>query len=297
MTNYYLLTGMIVDNFPLGYNDKKLKEVFMKKSVILLSLSALASLPVTATELISSTNLKINSADGLTNLENVEAKLTVFCKYKSGILFPENKSCGSKTIDLNVEQDGTIKIPAIEKFSGIHGLKKSNYDVSVSLYEGKSWLTVISAYGEKVDNFKFDGQTLQIYKIKPSMIDVVKDGASIFGSELTNDLNSSMALYLSTGRENDFSKPLITSSMISSSLWSKENRNLYAGKVALKDEKAINLNELIYASFKPVGSETVTLDLIFSKYENYTYKKLYSAKMELKLRPEMLDEVKAIEIK
>lgn len=230
-------------------------------------------------------------------MKNVTAKVSVFCKYKSGILLPENKSCGNKTIDLTLTDDGVINIPSLEKFSGLHAKKKSNYDVSVSLYEGKNWLTVISAYGDKIDNFKFDGQTLQIYKIKSANLDVMKDGASIFGSELTSDINSSMSLYLSTGRENDFSKPLITSSMISSSLWSKENRNLYAGKIALKDEKSISLNELVYASFKAVGSEKVTLDLIFSKFENNTYKKLFSAKLELDLKPEMLEELKAIELK
>jgi hypothetical protein len=65
----------------------------------------------------------------------------------------------------------------------------------------------------------------------------------------------------------------------------------------LKDEKSISLNELVYASFKAVGSEKVTLDLIFSKFENYTYKKLFSAKLELDLKPEMLEELKAIELK
>lgn len=269
----------------------------MKKSFILVSLSSLLSFSLMASELIPATSFKVNSADGQTDLKNVTAKVSVFCKYKSGILLPENKSCGNKTLDLTLTEDGMIKIPSLEKFSGLHAKKKSNYDISISLYEGKNWLAVISAYGEKIDNFKFDGQTLQIYKINGSNLDVVKDGASIFGSDLTNDINSSMSLYLSTGRENDYSKPLITSSMISSSLWSKENRNLYAGKVALKDEKAISLNELVYASFKPVGSEKVTLDLIFSKFENYTYKKLFSTKIELTLRPEMLEELKTIELK
>lgn len=269
----------------------------MKKSILLASISTLFTFSTMASELIPGTTFKINSADGMTDISKVEAKLTVFCKYKSGIMFPENKSCGSKTTELKVEADGILKIPSIEKFSGLHAKKKSNYDVSVSLYEGKNWLTVISAYGEKIDNFKFDGQTLQIYRVKSAEIDVVKDGASIFGSELTNDLNSSMAMYLSTRRDNDYSKPLITSSLISSSLWSKENRNLYAGKVALKDVKEIKLENLVYASFKAPGTEKVVLDLIFSKLENYTYKKLHSAKLELDLSPTMLEDLKSIELK
>ncbi len=269
----------------------------MNKYFKTIAISTFFSFSLFASELIPATTLKINSADGLINLKDVNAKMSVNCKYKSGLFWPESKSCGNKYFDLKVSENGEIKLPSIEKFSGLKARNKSNYDVSVSIYEGENWLTVIHAYGDAIDKFRFDDKTLQIYKIRATSLDIIKDGASIFGTELTSDIDSSMRLFLSGENKNELNEPLVTTSMESSSLWVRENRNVLQGQTALKDEKELKVDNLIYASFAPLKSEKIELFLGLYKMENYTYKLLYTTKLDLELKPEMLEDLKTLELK
>lgn len=258
----------------------------------------LAALPfaVSASEVTSATSLKLVSADGLTDVQNLTVKLSSACKYRSGIFWPESKSCGHKTVELKVGADGVVQIPAIEKFKGIHAIKTANYDVSLSITEGKEWIAVISAYGkEALPKFKFDKSPLSIYRVNAANINLSYEGADFFGSELSKvDRAMLLVSIKDKNHENKVGEVMTVSPL--KSLWSRENLASYAGKIQLKDTKEIDFKKMSYVKFNATEKETIVVSAHYI-VNTINEKMNLNGSIELPLTPNALEQVGTIELK
>lgn len=269
----------------------------MKNLILSSMFMALLPFVSNASEVIPGTSLKLNSPDGLTNVQNLTVKLSTLCRYKSGIFWPETKHCGSKTVDLKVGANGVVAIPAVEKFSGLHGSKTDNYEVSLSVYEGKEYLAIVTARGkEKLKNFKFENRPLSLYRLNAANINVSHDGADFFGSELSKvDRAMLLVSVKDKAEKHDFDDVLVVSSL--DSLWARENFASYEGKKLLKDATQVDLAKLNFAKFNGTANETIIVSAYYSVSNDYAGKSKLNGVAELKLTPSALEEVGTIELK
>jgi len=269
----------------------------MKNLILSSMFMALLPIAANASDVTSATSLKLNSPDGLTNVQNLTVKLSSYCKYKSGIFWPESKTCGSKTIDLKVGANGVIDIPAVEKFSGLHASKTDNYEVSLSVYDGKEYLAIISARGkERLKRFKFENRPLSLYRLNAANINVSHDGADFFGSELSKvDRAMLLVSVKDKAEKNDYDDVLVVSSL--HSLWARENLASYEGKKLLKDATQIDLEKLNFAKFNGTANETIVLNAYYTVTTDYSKKSDLRGTVELSLKPSALEEVGSLELK
>jgi hypothetical protein len=264
---------------------------------LILSALFLAALPFAANSSVvtSATSLKLISADGLTEVQNLTVKLTSGCKYSSGIFWSESKSCGFNTIELKVGADGIVQIPAIEKFKGLHGAKTANYDVSLTITEGKEWIAVVSAYGkEALPKFKFENKPLSIFRVNAANINLSYEGTDFFGSELSKvDRAMLLVSIKDKNYENKINELMTVSPLMS--LWSRENLDSYSGKILLKDTKEIDFKNMSYVKFNSSENETIVLNVHYSNSRNE--KMNLKGSVELPLSPNALEEIGTIELK
>ena len=208
----------------------------MKHVITTYAFTFLLPLSVHAKILTPANTLKVNSPDGLTQISELTAKFGIVCTYRSGIFWPENHSCGVKNYELPVSADGIVNIPEVETFTGLHGNNANNYDLSLSIYEGKQYLGVMSAYGiDAIAAMAINSKNLNILRFKGASLSVSKDGSNFFGSELALNENAYMLISIRpTTVENKIGEIMVSSSM-EGYLESLENKFPYPGKKLLKD--------------------------------------------------------------
>ncbi len=266
------------------------------KSFLAISLLSL-TINSYAETLLNSQTLKINSPDNLTKLDDLKISLSVSCKYKSGIFFPESKSCGNKTIELKA-QNGILKIPSVEKFSGIRGSKADNYDVSLSFYEGDQYLTIVSAYGKEAIKYfnSLNNDEFNILRFEEATLGVSVLGADFFGSDLSKVDRASLSFRINAKKkDNTINEVMITNSLETS--WWRENFSPYAGKTLLKDETKISLNSSSIGYFSKNAPEKLKINIYYSQFENYSHSVKLKNNLELELIPSALSDLKSIELK
>lgn len=268
------------------------------KNVILASFLALiVTVTIEASDVLPGSTLKLNSADRLTDISKVTVELEIKCKYQTGIFYHTSKSCGYKKSEIAVESDGTVKVPAIQKFSGLHAQKSDNYELSLTISENKEWLVSVDAFGDKLSKFNFTGKTLSIYRLNGASIAVSYHGADFFGSSYTQEKNATMFLSFESSIKRDIHDLLIVSNLTGTSLWFKENYASYAGKELLRDVKEIKLENLVYASFAIPSSEKLEISLYYFQAETSGHKNELGAKLELELKHDVLENLGSIELK
>ncbi|MBC7712826.1 MAG: hypothetical protein H7177_05780 [Rhizobacter sp.] len=265
------------------------------KNLFLASILMTFALAAGASELIPATTLKLNSPDGLTNVQNLSVKLSTLCRYSSGIFWPESKNCGSNTIALKVDADGVVKIPSVEKFGGLHG-RSTDYEVSLSIYDGEEYLAILSARGkDMISKFKFDNKTLSLYRVNAATLNISHDGADFFGSDLSQKDRAMLMISISDKVKKDYKDVLVVNSL-ESLAWAKENFASYSGKELLKDAKQIDLKKMNFAKFNGTANETIVVSAYYTVSNDYTNASKLSGSVEVALKASALEEIGTIEL-
>lgn len=267
------------------------------KKILLTGLAALV-IPFTlqASTLLPGSTLKLNSADGLTDLTKVKAVLEIHCKYQGGIFVHQGKSCGYKSQDLTINNDGTIQVPAVEKFTGLHANKPSNYDLVITFTEGKEWLASLNAYGEDVSKFNFTGKTLSLYRFNEAEIAVSYQGADFFNTPFTQDKNATMYLSIESSIKRPLHELSIITHLTSGDVWWKDNLVSYSGKELLKDAKVIKLPNLTFASFENPSTEKINLTLYYFQSQIASRTNEHTTKLSLELKNNIFENLGTIEL-
>lgn len=272
--------------------------VLMKNLFLASIMATILPFAVSAGELIPGTTLKLISGDGQTDLQGLTVQINSYCKYSSGIFWPESKTCGSKTTELKVAADGTVKIPAIEKFSGLKGSKTDNYEVSLSIYEGKEYLVILHARGkEALKTFNFTNRPLSLYRLNAAEINVSHAGADFFGSPASQVDRAHLFITIDNKKDNNkLGEVLVTTNSGSASIWFKENFNARSDKDLLKDQTSIKLKKLNYAMFNATENEKLTVSVHYGVSNNYSKDVPMSGTVEVALKPSALEDIGTIEL-
>lgn len=270
----------------------------MKKLLLASVMASVLPFAVSASELIPGTTLKLISGDGQTDLQALTVKVSALCRYSSGIFWPESKNCGHQTTDLKVAADGTVKIPAIEKFSGLKGSKTDNYEVSLSIYEGQEYLAILSARGkDALKTFKFENRPLSLYRLNAAEINVSHDGADFFGSPASQVDRAHLFISIDNKKDNNkLGEVLVVTSAGGSSIWFKENFGARADKELLKDQTSIKLKKLNYAMFNATAEEKLTVSVHYGISNNYSKDVPMNGVVEVALKPSALQDIGTIEL-
>lgn len=268
----------------------------MKKLLMILVLSLFFNVLAEAKQLIPGTSLQLVSVDGLTQVEKLSAILKVSCRYKSGILWPEAKSCGQSEMNLSIENNGVIHIPSIDKFSGLHARVERNYDISLAILEEGNYLAYIAVYGSNLQNFKFNGAPLFLYRFNAASFDIAIQDTSIFNTNYAQKENAHLSLRFESSEGSRGLDELAVGSPLRFLNWYRENRNPYNGEVSLRDTKEVTLSAMSYASFTPPALEKIQLHVGYSEFSDYSLKTVFYTKRELQIKPEMLEEIQNIKL-
>lgn len=255
-------------------------------------------LAINAKTLTAASALKINLPDGLTSVKDLTVSLSVSCRYKSGIIFPEAKSCGFKTTKLSIDDSGIVTIPATDKFSGLHAAKTNNYEISLSVYEGKQYLAILSARGkEAINDFAANKKELNILRFKEAHLLVAKDGADFFNSELAKKENAYLLFSISsTVTPNTFNSLMVVSSL-ESFISSLENRNPYEGKTLLKDAKELFVPATSLAYLGEEKNIELKVRLSVAEINNGSHDVQTKAELQLPATDSALSAIGTLELK
>ncbi|MBY0416006.1 MAG: hypothetical protein K2Q18_17675 [Bdellovibrionales bacterium] len=261
-----------------------------------IAIAFLCPMILSAAEVTSQSTLQLNSPDGLTKVQELKVNFSVSCKYRSGIFWPENKSCGTSTKVLPVNEKGQVLIPAVEKFGGLHGRKIENYEVALSIYDDKDYLAVLSAYTEKsLKKFNFEGKRLDFYRLEAARINVTSEGQDFFGSELTKKDNGYMLVRVSgLGKASTIDDVLITNSLEGSGLWHRDNNRSYNPN-PLKDTKEIVVGKTNFAKFDSTADEKLVVGVYYNEAGSVNAN--MAGSVEVSLSPDALSKVGTVEIK
>lgn len=268
----------------------------MKKLLALNALCFLLPFAIQAKEITSANTLKVNSPDGLTSIKDLTAKLSVSCKYKSGIFWPENKSCGYKTIDLAVK-DGVISIPATETFPGpyLRNQLIKNYEVTLTVSEGEKYLTSLTAYNEEaLKKFSENKRDLNILRFNKATLGLSVDGQDFFGSALSKDEKAYLLISVSPAITESTIYDVLVSSSLSHYLESAENRSDYRAK--LKDMKEIKIPDTILAYLGEEKDLQLKVMIDYS-INDVVQKNGYRGEVVLPAKTDALAELGSVELK
>lgn len=263
-------------------------------------LAGLLALPFTvnAQILTPAKILNVKSPDGLTAIKDIKATLTVSCIYRAGIFWPESRSCGSSTQELKVE-NGAISIPQVETFNkaNIHAQFAKNYQISLSVYEGSTYLANLTAYnGDAFKALAKNTRDLNILRFKGAKFNVAVEGQDFFGSELAQDKDAYLFFSVTSSAKENKLDDLLISSSLTHYLWSAENKNLYIGKEALKDLKEISMKDTILAYLGEEKDLSLKINLRYSINSGVQAVK-FQTNVAVPATPTALSEIGTIDLK
>lgn len=247
----------------------------------------ISQMAVAGDVLVQPTTIQIRSLNSNIQLDNLEASYGVRCKYHSGIFFPEAKDCGGSYVKVPVSADGTIRLPALEKVSGIHGRKTSNYQVSLVLSpknqspRDQEYFFSLVAYNEDafraLENFR---DVIYIGRLEGSALNVTAERRAVLGGDLSKLPNADLFIAVSVNGKvksgPGLQEPLL-SSAFSNNLQSFANRQNFNGTVdtVLLNTKSVEVKGGNFAFIGNPADASATLDVSFSVTENSIRKTVY----------------------
>lgn len=284
-----------------------MKNIFLKTSVAMIA-GLISQVAFAGDVLVQPTTIQIRSLSANIQLENLEATYGARCRYHSGIFFPEAKDCGGSYVTVPVSADGTIRLPALEKVSGIHGRKTGNYQVSLSLRpknqtpRDQEYFFTLSAYNEEafkaLENFR---DVIYIGRLEGAVLNVTAERRTVLGGDLSKLPNADLFIAVSVNGKvksgPGLQEPLL-SSAFSNNLQSFENRQNPNGTVdtELLNTKSVEVKGGNFAFIGNPADASVTLDVSFNVTENSLRKTVYRKTITGKVESSFLKDNRNIDL-
>jgi hypothetical protein len=197
--------------------------------------------------------------------QDLKAEATVFCRYSSGIVFPETKSCGKTSIPASVNTQGVVSVAAVPAFPGIHGGNIDNYEYAVHVHRGNDAIFSISGDGkESIKAVLALGSIIEIVKMHGAKIDLQYKGQDFFKTNLVNVPDSSLNVKFQTSEDEDYNKNYLLISEYSANNIMMDNRGYTVPDRQLNKQSQLVLRDSYYATTKPLNGQTLS---IWSHYE------------------------------
>ncbi|MBS1969736.1 MAG: hypothetical protein JSU04_05490 [Bdellovibrionales bacterium] len=281
-----------------------MKNTFLKISVAMIA-ALFSQMAVAGDVLVQPATIQIRSLSSNIQLENLEATYSALCQYRSGIIFPESKYCGSVNLTVPVSADGTIRLPALEKVSGLHGRKTGNYRVSVSVHpknqtpQDQEYFFTLSAYNEEafraLENFR---DVIYIGRLEGAALNITADRKTVLGGELSRLPNADLVITVNVKSENRGLQNPLLSNQFGNNIMSIYNRQNGNGTV---DQNLLNARsvEIKGGNFAFIGNPadaTISLNVTLYSTEKYDRKPLYEKTIVGKIDSSFLKDNRNIEL-
>jgi hypothetical protein len=269
--------------------------------------TTLTALAFASDVLIPATTLQLRSLNN-TDYQNLEVSYGAICKYKKGIFFPDNRLCGSYNVRVPVNADGTIALPALNKFDGLHARKTDNYEVSFTVQpkgrgpQDREYYFVLSARGEeKIQQLQNFRDIIYFGKLNGATLNVTAERRAVVDSELTQNPSANLFVTVEIATlQSRNPGGLLVSSPSGHTIVSFENRpaaNGWPAKTELRDLKKIEVKGGNFAFIGNPGDAKVELRAWYSVQENSTDKTIYRTRIDSKLDPDFLKDNSDVDLK
>ena len=210
---------------------------------------------IAAENLSEAKTIRIQSLTPDIPVATLKANYTYSCTYKKGLFFPETESCGSKTLEVNVGQDGTIQLPAVKNLGGFHGGKKDNYRFNLTVVRPLNghtheMLFSLSGRGQReLELFENFNEVITFARIKGANLSVTVERRALLGSDLAQLPNVHLMVARSSTQDDKFQGLLLYSTfkglgeMFENKVWS----NGSTPRRQLAELNQISLPDMVYA--------------------------------------------------
>jgi hypothetical protein len=231
--------------------------------------------------LVPAKNFQIQVEGAPIDLQQFKAVISVSCSYKSGIWWPESKSCGDTSRDLEIQNDGRVHVPAVYKFNHRKGNKSENYDLSVTFHskaEMNDYIGSLNARGKEALNVYAQlPQELYVMKIEGAKFEPSLEGRPLLCSETSKKNDMTLIASLELQRDKNAPYGFLVLSRVNGLFGYFENRE-YENNPSLSKRDLAELTELTFPggyllSVKKLSSQILTLRI--SLGEGSAIKKYY----------------------
>jgi hypothetical protein len=269
--------------------------------------STFTTMAFAGSALVDEKILTVKSLSSEIDLQNAEAIYGLSCTYRSGIFMPQTKSCGYSTVTLKIESDGTIRLPALSKLSGLHGAKIENYKVSLIVQpknkdpRNQRYYFTLDARGkEGLENFAAFRETIYVVNLAGGDFDVTAERKPLIGGELSQNPNSQ--LFVTVGLQGGtLNLPsVILVSNFSMNLTSYENRIAPNGikeynKDDLKKLKKVHIEGGNLAFVGNPNDRKIALTVWYGQGQ-FTSVKLFEKTLESKIDENFLKDIDVVDL-
>jgi hypothetical protein len=259
--------------------------------------ATVAVAPLAQAEIIASHSISVDFSQTELNPEELTVEGWVVCRYRSGILFPETKNCGSRTVEVGFDRNGALTWQSIEAFDHWRAHSVDNYEIGVSVVYRKQRLFSIGARGKNgIRELLSLKDPIRILKIKGGPVSLLIDGQDFFSSSwLQND----GAMLFGSATVNKGARPYRAFILASGILYTElgaDNRNYTAPERQLRNRKGIVLRDFFHAYIEDDEARSMR---IFFRYENAPGASAikFSGGFEIPLTAEGLSKLEPIELK
>lgn len=278
--------------------NKILKRV---ATALVLSFSFFAADAAMAKPVFPAKSFRIYTPDSKVIFADLKVNFSVRCQYSSGLFWPTPKSCGNSLQELKVTNDGVIQTPAVETFGGIWNSQKlSNYELSLSVYNGKEFVFSLDARGEDaINQLASLNKIISFLKVNGTTLDVTVNGNPLFGSDLAKVDRASFMLVTFDPDRVDYSKrpAYLMVTMLDGTINALENfLTLNPPNKSLFEASKIQVKDSYFVTEGSLEGRKVGLRAYYSQFQNYEHKDLYSYNQVFPLSSEVLSNLRSINL-
>lgn len=267
------------------------------KTFIFLSIFLMPFTWAQAKTLVPAKTIQFQDIQGTLDLANAQARLTWSCSYRSGIIFPESKSCGGYTTTIGLSPDGKLKLPELKTFSGFRARSANNYSLLVMVYSGERHIVTFNIEGkDEIKAFSKENRPVILQDILASELEVDIEGVPLVNTAYIT--NSKASLNAHVRQEHNPRRPYILSG--SFNMISKTYENVERGYTQdfLKDFKRFSFSSYVLAYTETPGELVlhVTLSLPDETTESEYDKVYYGVSVPLQSSADMLSKIQRVNL-
>jgi len=282
------------------------KAFFKFAGILTLGLLSTITTAALAGTLINPVTLTVRSLSPDIQLENLQVEYSTLCRYESGLIFPEDKMCGSSTVIVPVSAEGVIHLPGLDKFSGLHASDSSNYEISLSLEpknrgpRDQTYYFALTTYNNQavqaLENLR---DVIYIGHINGTTLNITAEHQPVVGGDLSRlpNVNLLVSVSIVSGVKESVATPIL-SSQFSNDLLGFENRVNGNGTVVtdLKNLKTVNVSGGNFAFIGSPANAKIYLDVTLSETVNYVSKVIYKKSIESQITADFLTENQNVDL-
>ena len=265
----------------------------------LLNLLLIVSPAKATSVLVPAKTIQLQVDQNSVNLTDYKATAGVRCSYKAGLFWPESKSCGSRSLPVEINAQGQLVIPAVESFDQYKGGNIDNFDMSVTLVRkdnDRDWLFSFGVRGKNsFKNYQAETGTIHILKMDATEIEYSVEGQALVGSDLSQNPQANLLVSISSPYQpGDVDRVLLVTPL--REIQSFDNRDHGYARESLIDFRTLKMKSaaLVEFSNNPRKLELISTVMIINGGPTDSR---FQSRIELNKSVDGLSQIRQIDLK